>query len=94
MALREPLNIIFESAVWSMAMDGFDHSYLSLLLTSHATTILCEAAPDEDDLSHLGAVALLAMTSSQRGSSNVSGQLNTTELKRLHLVCDGNKNKD
>ncbi len=59
MALGQPLNIIFESSVWSTAFDGFDHSYPSLLLTSHATAILYEEERevDEPDLSHLGAAA-------------------------------------
>ena len=57
-ALGQPLNVIFESMVWSMAVDGFDHAYPSLLLTSHATAVLCmeEKEMEESDLSHLGAV--------------------------------------
>ena len=59
MALSQPLNIIFESLVWSTAFDGFDHSYPLLLLTSHTTVILCEEerVADKPDLSHLGAAA-------------------------------------
>ena len=58
-ALGQPLNIIFESSVWSTAFDGFDHSYPLLLLTSHTTVILCEEerVADKPDLSHLGAAA-------------------------------------
>ncbi len=60
LALGQPLNIIFESAVWLTAGDGFDHAYPSLLLTSHEEAILCEQEPQENvpDLSHLGAAAL------------------------------------
>ena len=53
-ALGKPLNVIL---VWSTASDGFDHSYPLLLLTSHATAVLCEEEreADESDLSYLGA---------------------------------------
>ncbi len=58
-ALGQPLNMIFELTVWSTAVNGFDHAYPSLLLTSHATAVLCieEKVMDESDLSHLGAAA-------------------------------------
>ena len=60
-ALGQPLNVIFESMVWSTEVDGFDHAYPSLLLTSHATAVLCmeEKVMDESDLSHLGTAAQL-----------------------------------
>ena len=57
-ALGQPLNVIFESTVWSTAINGFDHAYPLLLLTSHATAVLCEEEKvADDDLSHLGAAA-------------------------------------
>ncbi len=58
-ALGQPLNMIFESTVWSTEVDGFDHAYPLLLLTSHATAVLCmeEKVMDKSDLSHLGAAA-------------------------------------
>ena len=57
-ALGQPINIIFDDAVWLTAAEGFNHSYSSLLLTSHVTAILCEEEPQvEEDLSHLGAAA-------------------------------------
>ncbi len=58
MALGQPLNVIFESIVWSTAINGFDHAYPSLLLTSHATAVLCkEEKVADDNLLHLGAAA-------------------------------------
>ena len=67
MALEHPLNVIFESAVWSTSADGFDTTYQSLLMMSHYTVVLCEHAPDpveqtafgdeDEDMSHLGAAA-------------------------------------
>ena len=57
MALGQPINVIFCDMVWSISVEGFDHSHPSLLLTSHATAVLCEEIPNEDDLSHLGTAA-------------------------------------
>ncbi len=68
LALGKPLNIIFESVVWSTAGDEFDHTYPLLLLTSHEEVILCEQELQEDvqDLSHLG-VAVPPQASRRRG---------------------------
>ena len=67
MALGQPLNIIFDNSVWVTAKDGFDYSYILLLLTSHCTAVLCECVPDEDqqddDLSHLDAAPPAVSTS-------------------------------
>ncbi len=57
-ALGQPINVIFEDAVWSTAAEGFDYLYPSLLLMSHVTAVLCEEEPqEEEDLSHLGTAA-------------------------------------
>ena len=45
LALGQPLNVIFESVVWSTMGDSFDHAYPSLLLTSYEEAILCEQEP-------------------------------------------------
>ncbi len=53
--------------VWSTATEGFDYLYPSLLLTSHAITVLCEEElQEEEDISHLGAAALLHVQSHSR----------------------------
>ncbi len=57
LALGQPINIIFGDTVWSTSVEGFDHSYPSLLLTSHTTAVLCKEMLNEDDLSHLGTAA-------------------------------------
>ena len=46
MALGHPLNMIFESVVWSTSADSFDIVYQSLLMTSYCMVVLCEHAPD------------------------------------------------
>ncbi len=56
--------MVFESSVWSTALEGFDTAYPSIVLTSHCSGALCELAPDsteEEDLSHLGAAAPKAL---------------------------------
>ena len=60
-ALGQPINVIFDDVVWSTSAAGFDHSYLLLLFTSHATAILCEEDPPEDDLSQMGEAAPLVL---------------------------------
>ncbi len=58
-ALGRPLNIVFETTVWSTVASGFDHAFPLLVLTSHASALLCveEQISDNEDLLHLGAAA-------------------------------------
>ncbi len=98
MALGCPLNVIFESVVWSTSVDSFNTAYQSLLMTSHYIAVLCKHALDPaehvvtedeaEDMSHLGAAAPVKrkghpVTRTPEYPDRCKSDSNTTDTEQL-----------